>query len=85
MRRKALSPPVNSARLRMLAYCLKVHRVRFVACLDALKSTQACRTFFRLLDFDSRFAFDFSLRAPFRQNLTFLFRTDGILDRQAVV
>ena len=40
MGRKALSPD-NSARLRMLAYCLKIHHVRSVACVDALKSTQA--------------------------------------------
>jgi hypothetical protein len=41
MRRKALSSPEDSARLLMLAYCLKAHCVRFVVCLDALKSTQA--------------------------------------------
>ena len=41
MRRKALSSPADCARLRMLVYCLKVHRVRFVACLNDLKSTQA--------------------------------------------
>ena len=61
MRRKALSAPADSARLWMLEYCLSVHQVRFVACLDALKSTQA---------WPSRFAFDFSLRDSFRQNLT---------------
>ena len=37
------SPPEDSARLRMLAHCLQVHRVRFVVCLNALKLTQAWR------------------------------------------
>ena len=41
MRRKALSSPADCARLRMLVYCLKVHRVRFVACMNALKSTHS--------------------------------------------
>ena len=33
--------PEDSVRLRMLAYCLKIHHVRFVACLNALPPTQA--------------------------------------------
>ena len=51
------SSPADSARLWMLAYCLKVHRVRFVACLDALKSTQAWPCLFLA----ARFRFPFCI------------------------
>ena len=69
MRRKALSSPEDSARLRMLAYSLKVHHVRFVVYLDALRSTQAWqRRFLRASIFILHF--DFSLRDSFQQNLT---------------
>ena len=39
--REEMLIPEDSVRLRMLAYRLRVHHVRFVARLDALKSTQA--------------------------------------------
>ena len=73
MGRKALSSPEDSARLRMLAYRLKAHHVRYVACLDALKPTQAwpCLSglsisIFVLLSLSL-------MRDSFRQNLTFDF------------
>ena len=40
-REEKLFPYGDSARLRMLARCLKVHHVRSVACLNVLESTQA--------------------------------------------
>ena len=40
-RRNALSSSADFARLRMLAYCLKLHHLRLFVCLDALKSTRA--------------------------------------------
>ena len=77
--RKALSSPEDSARLRMFAYCSKVHRLCFVACLDALKSTQAWPGCFSLASrFRFSFAFDFSCATLFDrislQNQSFCLR-----------
>ena len=72
MGRKALPSPEDSARLWMLEHCLKVHRVRFVACVNALTSTQArpCLSGLSISIFDL-LSFRFLMRDSFRQNLTY--------------